>query len=33
MTAYGLPDCLRVTIGTDAEMDEVVRALADFLAA
>ncbi len=33
MNAYGLPDCLRVTIGTDAEMDEVVRALADFLAA
>jgi histidinol-phosphate aminotransferase len=32
MTAYGIPDCLRVSIGTDDEMREVVRALADFLA-
>ncbi|CAO3452340.1 Biosynthetic Aromatic amino acid aminotransferase beta (EC 2.6.1.57) @ Histidinol-phosphate aminotransferase (EC 2.6.1.9) [Azospirillum argentinense] len=33
MPAYGLPSCLRVTIGTEAEMREVVRALKDFLAA
>ena len=30
MGAYGLGDCLRVTIGTEAEMQAVVEALADF---
>ena len=33
MPSYGLPSCLRVTIGTEAEMREVVQALKDFLAA
>lgn len=33
MNAYGLPDCLRVTIGTEAEMRTVVDALKAFLAA
>ncbi len=32
MNAYGLPDCLRVTIGTEAEMRAVADALKDFLA-
>ena len=31
MTAYGLPDCLRVTIGTEAETRAVVAALAEFV--
>ncbi|WP_207482159.1 histidinol-phosphate transaminase [Arenibaculum pallidiluteum] len=31
MGAYGLPDCLRITIGTEAEMREVVAALSSFL--
>lgn len=31
MAAYGLPDCLRITIGTEEEMQAVVAALADFL--
>ncbi len=29
--AYGLPDCLRITIGTEADNRAVVAALADFL--
>jgi histidinol-phosphate aminotransferase len=33
MPSYGLPSCLRVTIGTEAEMHAVVQALGDFLAA
>ena len=32
MAAYGLPDCLRFTIGGEAEMRAVVEALADFVA-
>jgi len=32
MNAYGLPDCLRVTIGTDEEMRAVADALKGFLA-
>ena len=28
---YGLPDYLRITVGTEAEMRAVVAALADFL--
>jgi histidinol-phosphate aminotransferase len=28
---YGLPDCLRVTIGTEADNKAVATALADFL--
>lgn len=31
MGAYGLPDCLRITIGTEEEMREVVSGLASFL--
>lgn len=31
MTGYGLPDCLRLTIGTDEENAKVVAALADFM--
>ena len=27
---YGLPDCLRVSLGLDHEMDAVVQALRDF---
>lgn len=33
MGAYGLPQALRITIGTDTEMDEVADALAAFRAA
>lgn len=33
MHAYGLADCLRITIGTDAEMDAVAAAVEAFLAA
>jgi histidinol-phosphate aminotransferase len=33
MPSYGLPSCLRVTIGTEAEMRAVVQGLKDFLAA
>jgi histidinol-phosphate aminotransferase len=33
MGAYHLPDCLRITIGTEAEMRAVVDAIAGFLAA
>ena len=32
MGAYGLPDCLRITIGSEDEMRAVAAALADFLA-
>jgi len=32
MNAYGLPDCLRITIGTEPEMRAVVGALKGFLA-
>ena len=32
MAAYGLPDCLRVTIGTEREIRAVVAALTEFLA-
>lgn len=32
MPAYGLPSCLRVSIGTGEEMQAVVQGLADFLA-
>ena len=32
VAAYGLPHCLRVTIGTEADNRAVVSALADFLA-
>ena len=32
MAAYGLPDCLRITIGGEAEMRPVVDALAAFVA-
>ena len=28
---YGLPDCLRITIGTEADNRAVVAALADFV--
>lgn len=31
VAAYGLPDCLRITIGLEAEMRACVGALADFL--
>jgi len=31
MAGYGLPDCLRVTIGTEAETRAVVAALAEFV--
>ena len=30
MAAYGLPDCLRITIGTQDEMQETVDVLAAF---
>ena len=33
MASYGLPDCLRFTIGGEAEMRAVVEALAAFVAA
>jgi histidinol-phosphate aminotransferase len=32
MASYGLPDCLRFTIGSDAEMLPVIDALAGFMA-
>jgi len=32
MASYGLPDCLRFTIGTAEEMEATVTALADFVA-
>jgi len=31
MAAYGLPDCLRITIGTGEEMEAVVTALAEYM--
>ena len=33
MDAYGLPDCLRLTIGNEADMTAIVAALQDFMAA
>lgn len=33
VAAYGLPDCLRLTVGTEAENKAVVAALAEFTAA
>jgi histidinol-phosphate aminotransferase len=33
MGAYGLPQCLRITIGTGPEMETVVERLAEFMAA
>jgi histidinol-phosphate aminotransferase len=33
MGGYGLPECLRITIGTGEEMETVAAALADFMAA
>ena len=33
MGAYGLPQCLRITIGTGEEMEAVTAALAEFMAA
>jgi histidinol-phosphate aminotransferase len=33
MGGYGLPQCLRITIGTGAEMEAVAAALAEFMAA
>ncbi len=33
MGAYGLPQCLRITIGTGEEMEAVAAALAEFMAA
>ena len=33
MAAYGLPQCLRITIGTGPEMETVATALAEFMAA
>ena len=32
MAAYGLPECLRVTIGEEADMRDTAAALADFMA-
>ena len=32
MSAYGLPECLRITIGTGEEMEAVAAALAEFMA-
>ncbi len=31
MAAYGLPDCLRITIGSDEDMRDTMQALQDFL--
>jgi histidinol-phosphate aminotransferase len=31
VAGYGLPDCLRITIGTEADNRAVVTALADYL--
>ena len=31
--AYGLPDCLRLTVGTEAENRAVIAALAEFMGA
>src|SRR5215471_7184118 len=33
MGAYGLPECLRITIGTGSEMETVAERLAEFMAA
>jgi histidinol-phosphate aminotransferase len=32
VAGYGLPDCLRITVGTEAETRAVAQALGDFLA-
>ena len=32
MAGYGLPDCLRITVGTESETRAVAEALADFMA-
>jgi histidinol-phosphate/aromatic aminotransferase/cobyric acid decarboxylase-like protein len=32
MTAYGLPACLRITIGDEADMRDTAAALAQFMA-
>ncbi|MBC6406093.1 MAG: histidinol-phosphate transaminase [Rhodospirillales bacterium] len=32
MTSYGLPDCLRITIGLEEDMDSVIEGLRGFLA-
>ncbi len=32
MAAYGLPDCLRITIGTEAEVRTTLEALEGFVA-
>ena len=32
MGAYGLPDCLRISIGLEEENRRLVAALADFIA-
>jgi histidinol-phosphate aminotransferase len=32
MGGYGLPQCLRITVGTGAEMEQVAATLADFMA-
>lgn len=31
MVPYGLPDCLRMSIGTDAEMEQVIQTFADLM--
>jgi len=31
MEGYGLPECLRVTIGTEQENRDVIRVLSDFM--
>ena len=31
VASYGLPDCLRITIGTEDEMRQVVDALGQFM--
>jgi histidinol-phosphate/aromatic aminotransferase/cobyric acid decarboxylase-like protein len=31
MGAYGLPDCLRITIGTEDELNQLVAAIEAFL--
>ena len=32
MAPYGLPDCLRISTGTEAQMDQLYAALRDILA-
>ncbi|MEQ9361640.1 MAG: histidinol-phosphate transaminase, partial [Rhodospirillales bacterium] len=33
VAGYGLPDCLRITIGKSDEMEAVIAALRDFMGA